>query len=352
MSTTTNLSGPGPVIDLRSDTVTRPTAGMREAMARAPVGDDVFGDDPTVNLLEERAAALLGKEEAVYVPSGTAANQIALLVHCRPGDGVLLGDGAHQMCYEAGGGGALAGVQFTVLGQNGFFTAPEVAAAVSPDNVHYPPTRLVSIEDTHNRSGGRVWPVAEVRAIVDTARRFGLALHLDGARLLNAATASGMSAAERAAPFDTVSLCFSKGLGAPVGSVLAGSRALMRNARRYRKMLGGGMRQAGIIAAGALYALEHHVTRLAEDHAKARRMAEALASVVGVRVVPPETNILMIELPADGPDADTLVARARERGLLLASMGARRLRAVTHLDVEPAACERAAAILCELLARR
>lgn len=323
---------------------------MREAMARAPVGDDVFGDDPTVNLLEERAAALLGKEEAVYVPSGTAANQIALLVHCRAGDGVLIGDGAHQMCYEAGGGGALAGVQFTVLGQNGFFTAAEVAGAVSPDNVHYPPTRLVSLEDTHNRSGGRVWPLAEVRAIVETARRFDLALHLDGARLLNAATASGMSAAERAAPFDTVSLCFSKGLGAPVGSVLAGSRALMRSARRYRKMLGGGMRQAGIIAAGALYAIEHHVARLAEDHAKARRMAEVLAAA-GVRVVPPETNIVMMELPAEGPDADTLVARARERGLLLASMGARRLRAVTHLDVEAAACERASTLLTELLTR-
>ena len=265
------------VIDLRSDTVTRPGAAMRAAMAAAPVGDDVFGDDPTVNALQERAAALLGKEAALFVPSGTAANQIALLVHCRPGDEVLLGDGAHQMCFEAGGGGALAGVQFQVLGvsRGGLFDAAELEAEVKPDNVHYPPSRLVSVEDTHNRAGGKVWPMERLRAVTAVARRRGLALHLDGARLMNAVIESGVPASERAADFDTVSLCFSKGLGAPVGSVLAGSRELMVRAHRYRKMLGGGMRQAGVLAAAGLYALEHHIDRLAEDHKNAQRLARS-----------------------------------------------------------------------------
>ncbi|MSP60527.1 MAG: low-specificity L-threonine aldolase [Myxococcales bacterium] len=346
------FSPPLAAIDLRSDTVTRPTAAMREAMARAEVGDDVFGDDPTVNALQEAAAARLGKEAALYVPSGTAANQIALLTHCRPGDDVLIGDGAHQMCLESGGGGALAGVQYSVIGKGGFFTAAEVVAAIKPDNAHYPPTRLCSVENTHNSSGGRVWQGDQVRAIAEVARARGIALHLDGARLFNAEVASGIPAAQIAAPFDTISFCLSKGLGAPVGSLLVGSRDTLVRAHRYRKMLGGGMRQAGIIAAAGLYALTHHIGRLAEDHENARRFAVAVAGAPHVLIDPAtvETNIVLLELAASAPlDAEELVRRARERGLLLVTMGRRRVRAVTHLDVDRDACERAAAILVELL---
>jgi threonine aldolase len=348
------MTTPEAIIDLRSDTVTRPTAAMREAMARADLGDDVFGDDPTVNRLQEVAAARLGKEAALFVPSGTQANQIALFVHCRPGDDVLVGDGAHQMCFESGGGGALSGVQFSVIGGGPFagaFGPEELLAAVKPDNAHYPPTRLVSIENTHNRAGGRVWSLQAVEAVADAARSRGLALHLDGARLWNAEVASGVAAARFAACFDTVSCCLSKGLGAPVGSLLVGTRALIGRALRYRKMLGGGMRQAGVLAAAGLFALEHHVTRLAQDHANAHRFAELAAAAprLAVDVATVETNIVMIDVRAGGPiTADELVRRARERGLLLTTMGARRIRAVTHLDVDRAACERAAAILVEL----
>ncbi len=338
------------VVDLRSDTVTRPTPAMREAMARAPVGDDVFGDDPSVNLLQEVAARRVGKEAALYVPSGTAANQIALLVHCRPGDDVIVGDGAHQMCFESGAGGAIAGVQFTVAGRDGLFDADDLTAAVHPDNPHYPPTRLVSLENTHNRAGGRVWPQAQVRAVAEAARARGLALHLDGARLFNAEVASGVPAAELAAPFDTVSFCLSKGLGAPIGSLLAGSREAVKRAHRYRKMLGGGMRQAGVVAAAGLYALEHHVQRLADDHAHAKRFAQAVRGAPHATVGEPETNIVMVDLAATAPaDAEAVAQRARERGVLFTTMGPRRLRAVTHLDVDAAACERAAAILVEIL---
>ena len=341
------------MIDLRSDTVTRPSPEMRAAMASAPVGDDVFGDDPTVNLLQERAAALLGKEAALFVPSGTAANQIALLTHCRPGDEVLVGGGAQQMAFESGGGGALAGVQFTVVSAEGIFGRAALLENVKPaDNPHYPPTRLVSVEDTHNRSGGRVWPLEELHAVVGAALGAGLAVHLDGARLMNAVVASGTPASERAAGFDTVSLCFSKGLGAPIGSVLAGSRALLRIAHRYRKMLGGGMRQAGIIAAAALYALDHHVARLSEDHANARALAATIAGAAHARVTTPETNIVFIEIGEGGPTAGEVVARAAERDVLVTSMGPRTLRAVTHLDVDSAACARAATILGELLDRK
>ena len=239
---------------------------MREAMARAEVGDDVFGDDPTVLELQRRVARLLGKQAALFVPSGTQANQIALLLHARAGDEVLVGEGAHQMVYEAGAGGAIAGVQFAVLGAGGMFDAADVEEAIKPLDSQLPPARLVSVEDTHNRSGGRVWPLERLRAVAEAAKSVGLALHLDGARLLNAAVASGVPAKDRAAPFDTVSLCLSKGLGAPVGSLLAGSAELIERAHRYRRMLGGGMRQVGILAAAGLYALEHNVERLAEDH--------------------------------------------------------------------------------------
>jgi threonine aldolase len=336
-------------IDLRSDTVTRPTPAMREAMARADVGDDVYGEDPTVNRLQERVAELLGKEAALFVPSGSMANQIALKVHTHHGDDVLAGEGAHSWLYESGASGAIAGVQITILGEGGLFSAADVRAAYKPDNHHFAPTRMVCLENTHNRGGGRVWPEQETRAILDTARELGLRTHLDGARLWNAAIETGRSEKDLAAGFDTVSVCMSKGLGAPVGSLFAGSRELVHQGHRVRKMLGGGMRQAGILAAAGLFALDHHRARLGEDHVKARRLAELLGHAGGFRVSGPvETNIVIADLLEPRPTAAELVTRGRAEGVLLNSVGPRRIRLVTHLDVSLEQCERAAAILSRL----
>jgi len=341
------------IVDLRSDTVTRPTQPMRDVMAKAAVGDDVYGEDPTVNALQERVAALLGKEAALYVPSGTMANQIALSIHTRPGDEVLVSHGAHCMVFESGAGGALSGIQFGVIGTpRGRFSAADVAAAVSPDNHHFAPTTLVAVENTHNRGGGSIFPQRDILEIAKVARAHKLALHLDGARIWNAHVATGTSLAELAAPFDTVSVCLSKGLGAPVGSLIAGSKALVHRAHRRRKMLGGGMRQAGILAAAGLYALDHHIARLADDHANARRFAEPLARIPGVVLDPAtvETNIVIWDLSPDVPlDAAAFVARAREKGLLINAVAARRLRAVTHLDVDANACTAAADIAAAVL---
>ena len=343
------------IVDLRSDTVTKPSPPMREAMARAPVGDDVYGEDPSVNHLQERVAALLGKEAALFVPSGTMANQIAIAVQTRPGDEVLVSYGAHCMVFESGAAGALSGVQFDVLGDRngrGQFTAAQVADHISPDNHHYAPTTLVAVENTHNRGGGSIFPQREILEIAKVVRAHKLAYHLDGARLWNAHVATGMALAELAAPFDTVSVCLSKGLGAPVGSLIAGPKALVHRAHRRRKMLGGGMRQAGILAAAGLYALEHNLLRLAEDHANARRFAEPLARLPGIVLdaATVETNIVIWELAPEVPiDAATFVARAREKGLLINSVAARRLRAVTHLDVDARACSAAAEIAAAVL---
>ena len=340
-------------IDLRSDTVTRPTPAMRGAMADAEVGDDVYGEDPTVIRLQERVAELLGKEAALFVPSGVMANQIAIAVQTRPGDDVIVPRGAHSVWYESGAGGALCGVQFRELGGgDGLFDAVACERAVNPDNSHYPVTRLVCVENTHNRGGGRVVPQATVQAIADVARRRGLSFHLDGARLVNAHVATGLPLRELAAPFDTVSLCLSKGLGAPVGSVLAGSRALITAGHRRRKMLGGGMRQAGILAAAGLYALDHHVARIAEDHANARRFAELLAGTPGLRLELShvETNIVVWDLLPEAPmNAAEFVARAKAHGLLLNPMGDRRVRAVTHLDVDTAQVVRGAELAREVM---
>jgi threonine aldolase len=337
------------MIDLRSDTVTRPTAAMREAMARAEVGDDVFGEDPTVNALQERVASLLGKEAALYVPSGSMANQIAIKVHTDPGDDVLVGEGAHSYLYESGAGAAISGVQFTILGKGGLYDAAEVEAAIKPDNHHFTPTRLICAENTHNRGGGRVWPPGQLRAVAETAHRHGLRAHLDGARLLNAVTATGVAAKDLAVPFDSASICLSKGLGAPVGSVLAGSRAFVHRAHRIRKMLGGGMRQAGVLAAAGLYALDHHVARLAEDHAHARILFDRLRTLAGVRLDPPDTNIVIFDVDPPQPPAADLVSAARERGLLFFAIAPRRIRIVTHLDVTAADCQKAADVLGEIL---
>ena len=335
-----------PIIDLRSDTVTRPSPAMREAMARAEVGDDVYGEDPTVSRLEREVAALLGKEAALFVPSGSMGNQIALLLHTRPGDEVIVGEGAHLAWYESGAGAAIAGVQFATIGRGGTFSADEVRAAAKPLRDYHPRTSLVALENTHNRGGGKVFPATEVTAVASVARELGFGLHLDGARLWNASVASGCAMNELAAPFDTVSVCFSKGLGAPVGSALSGSRETIGRARRFRKMLGGGMRQSGILAAGALYALEHQRERLQDDHANAQLLAAGLAQA-GFLLDPAtvETNVVIARL--DGDRAEQLAALAAKSSVLVGALDARTLRCVTHLDVDRQGVLEAIRVLAE-----
>jgi threonine aldolase len=318
------------VYDLRSDTVTKPGAAMREAMAKAEVGDDVYGEDPTVARLETVVAALVGKPAALFVPSGTMGNQIALLCHTRRGDEIVIGEGAHCAFYESGAAAAWSGVQPIVAGRGGLFDAGELEAVIKPPHYYHPRTSLVVVENTHNLAGGRVFPQRDVLAIAELARGRGLALHLDGARLWNAAAATGLSPADLAAPFDSVSVCFSKGLGAPVGSAICGNAELVVAARRFRKMLGGGMRQVGVLAAAALFALEHHLERIGDDHAAARAIAEALRAVPGVRVSDVETNIVQFETPAP---SEQVVAAAKKHGVLVGATGPRRIRLVTHLDL-------------------
>jgi threonine aldolase len=324
---------------------------MRAAMAAAEVGDDQYGEDPTMNRLQERIADLLGEEAALWIPSGTMANQIALRVLCRPGDDVLVARESHAMWHEAGAAAANAGIQFTEIGSGGTFTRDEFLAARKPgDHPVYPRTRLVEIENTHNRAGGVIFPHPAAVEICAAAREAGIASYLDGARLWNAAAATGRSVAELAAPFDLVSVSLSKGLGAPGGSVLAGSRDLIASAVRHRRMLGGAMRQVGIFAAAGLYALDHNLDRLAEDHANAQAFARELAACAGVAIDPAavETNIAMFDLAPRAPDAATVVSRARERGVLVLAFRPRTIRAVTHLDVDRARCVRAAEILSEI----
>jgi len=330
------------VVDLRSDTVTRPTAAMREAMACADVGDDVFGDDPTVNALQERIAALLGKEAALFVTSGTQGNLTAVMSHCQRGDEVICGQQAHTYRYEAGGAAVLGSVQPQPVAHqpDGTLALADIEAAIKPDDAHFARTRLLALENT---LGGKALPLAYLDDAAALARRHGLATHLDGARLFNAAVKLGVAARELARPFDTVSVCFSKGLGAPVGSALVGPREVIARARRWRKMLGGGLRQAGILAAAALHALDHHVERLADDHALAQRLAEALQGIPGLSVEPPQTNMVFVE--ARGERAAGLAAHLASRGVL--ATGARTLRFVTHLDVDAAGIDRAVAAVRE-----
>jgi threonine aldolase len=316
-------------IDLRSDTVTRPTPAMREAMARAEVGDDVYGEDPTVNRLQTIAAEKLGKQAALFVASGTMGNQASLRALSQHGDLLLAGENAHVLLYEAGAASALWGVQVQTLGRGGFFDAADVRAAITPDEVHFAPTRIVSVENTHNRAGGRVFPLDQLKDVVQVAKQRGLSLHLDGARLWNAVVATGTPAAVWAEPFDTVTFCLSKGLGAPVGSLVCGSRELIRRVHRARKMLGGGLRQAGILAAAGLYALEHHIERLAEDHANARRLAAGLEKLGFVVDPPPETNMVMFRVE----DELGFLRATRARGVLVNPTAPGVFRAVTHLDV-------------------
>lgn len=334
-------------IDLRSDTVTQPSPGMREAMARAAVGDDVWNEDPTVAELEALAAECTGQEAGLFVPSGSMANLIAQLVHAGRGDEVICGQDAHCMRDEVGAGAAIAGVQYAWIPGDGRFTAEDVAERIRPRTFHTPGTALVWIENTHNRGGGTIFPPGEIARIAALCRERGLPLHLDGARVFNAAVALGIPVREITRPFDSLSFCLSKALGAPVGSVLCGSAAFRAAAHRFRKMLGGGMRQVGIVAAAGLYALRHNVDRIAEDHANARRLATALAAVPGLDVDPAkvETNIVMVGVPG----ARRLVERLAERGVLAWAPDDRRIRFVTHLDIDAAAIDRACVIVREVL---
>ena len=330
-------------VDLYSDTVTKPTAEMRRFMCEAEVGDEQKHEDPTVNLLQEMVAELLGKQAALFLPSGTMCNEIALRVHCRPGEEMLAHRTAHPIHFETGGPGALAGVNVRSLdGPRGQYEAATLEEGIRPDFRHFPRSRLVWVEQTSNLGGGSIWPLERVRAVTDVARRHRLATHLDGARLMNAVVASGIAAREWAAPFDSAWIDFTKGLGAPVGAALAGSRDFIAEAWRCKQQMGGAMRQAGIIAAGGVYALRHHVKRLADDHTNAKRLAEGLAALPGVALDPKtvETNIVFFELTGS-VDAPTLVDGLLERGVRVGAMGPRTVRAVTHLDVSAAGIERA-----------
>ena len=338
-------------IDLRSDTVTRPTEPMRRKMAEAAVGDDVFGEDPTVNRLEEYVAALLGKEAALYCPSGTMTNQIGIHIAAQRGDEVLLHEGAHIFNYEAGAPALLSGVQVRpIQGKDGTISPEALRAEIRPENVHFPRPKLLCLENTHNVAGGKVFPLEEFTAVAAEAHGFGLKVHLDGARLFNAEVATGIPARKWCEHADTVSVCSSKGLGAPMGSLLAGDEEAIREARRARKAFGGGMRQAGIIAAASLYAFEHHIQRLAEDHELARKLATGLAGA-GYRVEQPETNIVLVDV---GDSEDFLQALAREDVLATPRSGGV-IRLVTHLDIDDEdidhAIEAAAALAAHVLRR-
>ena len=341
-------------IDLRSDTVTRPTPAMRAAMAAAEVGDDQYGEDPSTNRLQARVAELLGKEAALWLPSGTMANQVALRTLTRPGDEVVTSRESHAAWHEAGGAAANAGVQIHEIGQRGVFNAEELRAATKPRNFAiFPTTTLVEVENTHNRAGGVVVPQDEALRICAVARELGLATFLDGARLWNASAASGVALHTLSTPFDLVAVAFSKGLGAPGGSMLAGSKAFIAAAHRHRLRMGGAMRQNGIFSAAALHALDHHLARLPEDHSNAYAFAERLrvGAPVQLDLATVQTNIVVFHLPAAMPlDASALSARAREQGVLVNAFGPRTVRAVTHLDVSRAQCERAADVLAALLA--
>jgi threonine aldolase len=336
---------PDPIVDLRSDTVTRPTPAMRRAMAEAEVGDDVFGDDPTVIALERRVATLTGKEAAVYVPSGTMGNQIAVKTHTQPAETVVLERESHIFLYEQGGIAATSGcLAQQVEGTRGVI-APASFLATLRDaaDEHAARVALVCAEDTHNRAGGTIVPLADLAALTEAAHAHGVRVHLDGARLWNASVASGIPLERWAATADSVMMCFSKGLGAPVGSILVGDAAFIRQARRVRKRLGGGMRQAGILAAACLYALDHHVTRLADDHTRARRLAAGFRAVSGVTVDEPDTNIVIVTLVHPALDPAAVLAELARQGVRMVPFGARRLRAIVHLDIDDAGITRAIA---------
>ncbi len=342
-------------IDLRSDTVTRPTPNMLQTMAQTEVGDDVFGDDPAVNKLQEKVAEILNMEAALFVPSGTMANQIALRTHTEPGDEIIAHANSHIYLYEGGGPAALSGCQLRLLpGQRGQFSADEVRAQLRPADPHFARPTLIVVENTHNRGGGSVWPLKLLSELCDLAREKNLRMHLDGARLMNACIASGISASDYARRFDTASICFSKSLGAPVGSALAGSKPVIERAKRFRKMFGGGMRQAGYLAAAAIYALDHHVDRLAEDHANAKRLGEGIADTPGAFVDPDaiETNMVYIGIDSTFGTAQDLVDDMKEVGVWALAESAQRIRAVLHLDVSSEDVDRVITLMKDVFKKR
>jgi len=340
------------VVDLRSDTVTLPSDEMREAMAQAELGDDVFGEDPTVNRLERMAAERVGKEAGLFVASGTMGNLTSILTHCRRGEEVILGDQSHTFIYEGGGIAALGGIHpHTIPNQpDGTLRLEDIEAAIRPDNVHFPRTRLICLENTHNRCCGVPLTPQYTGAVADLARRRGLDIHLDGARLFNAAVALGVNVKELAASVDSLSICLSKGLAAPVGSVICGSKAFIAEARRVRKVLGGGMRQAGVLAAAGIVALEKMVDRLREDHDNARRLAEGIAGIEGLAIDPANvhTDIVYFDVVGTGLAADTLIKRMSDRGVRMLSVGPKRIRAVTHYGITADDIERTIGVLEEV----
>lgn len=321
-------------IDLFSDTITKPTQGMRKFMAEAEVGDEQQKEDPSVNKLVEMVCDLLGKEDAVYLPSGTMCNQIAFRVHCRPGDEIIMDETAHTRHYETGGLAALTGAMiYPLAGKRGVFTEEQLEAAVRPASNHLPRSKVVLVEQTSNLGGGAIWPLDGIQAVCDAAHKHGMVCHMDGARLLNAVAATGVKARTYADPFDSLWIDFSKGLGAPVGAALAGSKGFIQDAWRWKHQFGGAMRQAGIIAAGAVYALNHHVERLAEDNENAHIFARRLAEIEGIVVEPVETNLIFFDVSGLGVTAEAFNALLRDKGLRISVLGKTRARAVTHLDV-------------------
>jgi threonine aldolase len=323
-------------IDLRSDTVTKPTPAMRKVMAMAEVGDDVFGEDPTVNFLQAKVAKILGKEASIFVPSGTMGNQLAIKSHTQPGDEVIIEATSHPYNFEGGASAALSGIQFYCLkGVRGILDATQLEEAIRPDDHHFPVTKLICLENTHNRGGGTIYPIQKITAISQFARSKGISLHLDGARLWNASVASGIKPQEYARWADSVSVCLSKGLGAPIGSLVAGTKAFIDRVHRFRKMFGGGMRQVGIIAAAGIYALDHHIERLKEDHKNAKRLALGLNEIQGVSIDPEhvETNIVIFDIAETGMTAAQVRDGMRKKGVLIHPFGKTLIRLVTHLDV-------------------
>jgi threonine aldolase len=326
-----------PHIDLRSDTVTRPSPGMREAIYKAEVGDDVFGDDPTVIKLENIVADLLGKPKALFVPSGTMANQLCLRSQTEPGDEVLLEKDSHIFNYEVGSASALSGLQLhSIKGIRGVITKEQMEEEIRPDDIHIPKTALICLENTHNRAGGTIFPLEEIEKIYELAKKNSIKMHLDGARLWNAVIATGIPLHKWAKYFDSVSVCLSKGLGAPIGSVIAGGEDFIKKARRNRKMYGGGMRQVGIIAAAGIYAIENNFNRIAEDHRNARLLAERLSQIKGIQIdlQSVQTNIVVINIEKSKKDVSQVIEQLKNKGVLVVAFGKNKIRAVTHLDVD------------------
>lgn len=340
-----------PIIDLRSDTLTKPTPAMRQAMANAPVGDDVFGEDPTVNKLQNKIADMCGKEAALFVPSGTMSNQIAINAHTQPGDEVICDYNCHIFNYEGGGPALLSGVQIhPLLGKRGIITSEQIKAAIRPDDHHFAQTKLIELENTHNRGGGSIFPLDEIHRIRHVADEHHLVMHLDGARLWNAHVATGISFRDWCAPFESISLCFSKGLGAPIGSILVGSKEFINRAHRYRKIYGGGMRQVGILAAAALYALDHHIDRLVEDHKRARRLGIVLSELgATVDFEATQTNIVIADFVSLNRTAADVHVELTKNGLLGITVSPTRMRFVTHLDVDDNSIKRAESIFQQVL---